>query len=377
MHISGAALIGGLADWYAVTALFGKPLGISYRTDIIVKQRDKLLDTAQNMFTEELLTRFNAYRVLKEQRVLRQLVGYFMSDRGQAEGNALYTTLYSGLYERLPWFAWQSRLTATGIRQLSEYRLTPLLCDLGKYLLLPENFALCWQYGHRILTWLAQSEAWVPHLASVIERTQARYSQTDPWREVLFIFGGESLSTRKLTARIQAHFIRYLASQESPDSDLARRFQRQARTWLKELAQNPQWQAQVEGRKERYLEKVADKLQHEALWLTEDTFITLVEQGRSYLWRTVTRMAEDEAHYIAVERYFLGILPQWLRHGRVALRNMLTDTLQSYSAEVLAKHLKKQLYYDLQMVRINGSLVGALLGGLFYLLAALGKAVWL
>ena len=28
MHISGAAMIGGLADWYAVTALFTKPLGI-------------------------------------------------------------------------------------------------------------------------------------------------------------------------------------------------------------------------------------------------------------------------------------------------------------------------------------------------------------
>ena len=28
MHVSGAAMIGGLADWYAVIALFTKPLGI-------------------------------------------------------------------------------------------------------------------------------------------------------------------------------------------------------------------------------------------------------------------------------------------------------------------------------------------------------------
>ena len=31
MHVSGAAMIGGLADWYAVTALFTKPLGIPLR----------------------------------------------------------------------------------------------------------------------------------------------------------------------------------------------------------------------------------------------------------------------------------------------------------------------------------------------------------
>ena len=34
-HVAGAALIGGLADWYAVTALFRKPLGISFKTALI------------------------------------------------------------------------------------------------------------------------------------------------------------------------------------------------------------------------------------------------------------------------------------------------------------------------------------------------------
>ena len=34
-----AATIGGMADWFAVTALFRKPLGISYRTEIIIRNR--------------------------------------------------------------------------------------------------------------------------------------------------------------------------------------------------------------------------------------------------------------------------------------------------------------------------------------------------
>ena len=34
-----AATIGGLADWFAVTALFHKPLGISYRTEILKRNR--------------------------------------------------------------------------------------------------------------------------------------------------------------------------------------------------------------------------------------------------------------------------------------------------------------------------------------------------
>ena len=34
-----AATVGGLADWFAVTAIFSKPLGISYRTDILRRNR--------------------------------------------------------------------------------------------------------------------------------------------------------------------------------------------------------------------------------------------------------------------------------------------------------------------------------------------------
>lgn len=62
-HMAFAASVGGIADLFAVSSLFGKPLGISYRTDIIAKRRDQIVDMAQDMvgkelFTEELLEDF-------------------------------------------------------------------------------------------------------------------------------------------------------------------------------------------------------------------------------------------------------------------------------------------------------------------------------
>lgn len=44
-HVSGAAMIGGLADWYAVTALFSKPLGIPYKTALIPRSKARLVET--------------------------------------------------------------------------------------------------------------------------------------------------------------------------------------------------------------------------------------------------------------------------------------------------------------------------------------------
>lgn len=41
--VSEASLVGGLADWFAVTALFRKPLGWPYHTALIPRNRDKLI----------------------------------------------------------------------------------------------------------------------------------------------------------------------------------------------------------------------------------------------------------------------------------------------------------------------------------------------
>lgn len=48
-HLGFAATVGGFADWFGVASLFGKPLGIGKRTDIIAKDRDKIIRLARDM----------------------------------------------------------------------------------------------------------------------------------------------------------------------------------------------------------------------------------------------------------------------------------------------------------------------------------------
>ncbi|HEY3424477.1 MAG TPA: DUF445 family protein, partial [Negativicutes bacterium] len=53
--VSGA-MIGGIADWFAVTALFRKPLGIPWHTAVISRQREKVIIQVSNMIEFELLS---------------------------------------------------------------------------------------------------------------------------------------------------------------------------------------------------------------------------------------------------------------------------------------------------------------------------------
>ena len=51
-----AASIGGLADWFAVTALFRKPLGISYRTQILTRNRERIMNAIVEFASADLLS---------------------------------------------------------------------------------------------------------------------------------------------------------------------------------------------------------------------------------------------------------------------------------------------------------------------------------
>lgn len=51
-----AALVGGIADWFAITALFKKPLGFSWHTAIIPNNRDQIVKSVSELVSKELLS---------------------------------------------------------------------------------------------------------------------------------------------------------------------------------------------------------------------------------------------------------------------------------------------------------------------------------
>lgn len=81
-HVSSAALIGGLADWYAVTALFRRPLGIAFKTAIIPNSKVRIAEMARHMVEHEILTVPNMYAVLKHHPILGSTLDYLHTGKG-------------------------------------------------------------------------------------------------------------------------------------------------------------------------------------------------------------------------------------------------------------------------------------------------------
>lgn len=64
MFCAEAALVGGVADWFAVTALFRKPLGFPYHTAILPRRRESFINASTAMVQKEFFSRRKIFDML-------------------------------------------------------------------------------------------------------------------------------------------------------------------------------------------------------------------------------------------------------------------------------------------------------------------------
>ena len=76
-----AASIGGLADWFAVTAIFRRPLGIGWRTDILRRHRARITKELVAFASVDLLSRENIMATLAKEDFAKMLIAY-LTERG-------------------------------------------------------------------------------------------------------------------------------------------------------------------------------------------------------------------------------------------------------------------------------------------------------
>ncbi|MCR5757602.1 MAG: DUF445 domain-containing protein [Selenomonas sp.] len=137
LFCSEAALVGGIADWFAVTALFEKPLGFPYHTAILPRRREAFIEASVTLVQKEFFSRRKIFHHLErlhlmpmlldwlrepamEARLINQLVDYmrdFLLQRTQAQSGVIAAKLRELLNQIEPedFFAlWGSWLQKTG-----------------------------------------------------------------------------------------------------------------------------------------------------------------------------------------------------------------------------------------------------------------------
>lgn len=367
-----ASTVGGLADWFAVTALFRKPLGISYRTEIIVRNRQRIMQAVVDFAANDLLASANIMKFVRAQD-MAGFLGSFAKRYGE-EKLLPYVERIAALIE--------SELSAEDMAR----RLAPALHEMvGKDMLGKIASDVLaglsdMEQSRRLLHVLAEGTEELVHdeglkrlLAENIEELLHEYGDAVSSRA--FLMGMLGLSGEKLAEQLVnkgSQWLRELTESKEAETRAAEWLSEK----LKELAESQQavgllaellGKKLTEDRLQDMLQSVLDGLLSKGVLSQQ-----IVAKAQEY----VARFIADAAWQQRADAMVKDWLARELDKHHDVIADMIAERLGELSDEELVRFTESKVADDLQMIRINGSVVGGLVGmGLYAVVYLAGQVL--
>ena len=355
-----AAMVGGLADWFAVTALFRRPLGLPIpHTAIIPENKDRIADTMaaflrDNFLTPQVVARrvhgFNLAAATGKLLVEQRQTGPNRLRDGAA--NLVADVLLSLDQEQL------GGLAKAGLRkQLEKLNLAPLLGQLLASAIADKRH---WPVIESFIHWAALTIEANEELIRDIIRQRAnsllRWTGLDEKIANAVLDGLYKLLAETLV--IKDHPIRAKIEeglQTLADALLADPAMQAKVTAMKhEVLANPAMAAWIDGMWERGRTALLRVVRNPERLMTGPFGVSVEELGR-------TLVADRQLQHLVnrfVRRTLVGAVS---RYGNEIVQ-LVSETVKRWDAETVTGRVEGAVGRDLQFIRINGTLVGGLFG---------------
>ncbi|SHK77533.1 Uncharacterized membrane-anchored protein YjiN, DUF445 family [Selenomonas ruminantium] len=369
-----AATIGGLADWFAVTAIFHRPLGISYRTDILRRNRARIMEALVTFASEDLLSTDNIMRVLEKQNTGTLLAEYFIHRGGREKVhevvNSVLLKAVNGLdSERI------ARDLMPAIKQgLSSFPLEDILPEVLRLLAMNKHsdrlLGSMLLVGEQMLLSPALQNVILSHIRTLREN----YEKDSAGRALILASLG--LSDEKILAllmeRIKAKITLWRSGQDHEilKSGLM--------AMLISLSQDERLKDILIDRKEQLLEHI-DFAEYLARWMEanlkgEHPF--WLEQVNAYTDERIDEYIKSAVWQAKFDGMVKAFLQAELVKHHALIPGLIRERLNEFSDDELVAFVEDKVQDDLQMIRINGAIVGALAGMGLYIIIALAERMW-
>ncbi|BBX27643.1 DUF445 domain-containing protein [Mycolicibacterium alvei] len=361
-----AGMVGALADWFAVTALFKHPLGIPIpHTAIIKRKKDQLGEGLGTFVRENFMSPEVIATKLHDAEVAGRL-GKWLCDRPHAERVAAEasTVLRVGV-EMLRDEDVQHVLDRMIVKRIADPKWGP---PIGRVLstLLQEGRqeALIQLLCDRAFQWSLNS-------GEVIERVIERDSPTWSPRWVDHLVG----------ERIHRELMDFTDKvRRNPDHELRRSATRFLFEFADDLQNDEATIQRAENVKEQIMGRDEVARAAETAWAAAKRIILESVDDPSSALRTriadsVMRIGEslrDDAELRdKVDNWIIRGAKHLVAEYGTEITAIITETIERWDADEASRRIELHVGRDLQFIRINGTVVGALAGLIIYSVAQL------
>ena len=360
-----AALIGGLADWFAVTALFRRPLGLPIpHTAIVPTRKDDIGRALARFIRDNFLVREAIERRLDRADLAERLGAWLAKDE-----NAARVTRDLGAA-----FAWLLRASdgkelrnALGTSLRGALDAVPVGVGLAALLEVLLDVLLSGEHAEKLidkLVALARSQ-----LESQRVLIRVRIHERSPWWLPKFVdqqifdelVGGleqilEAISRDpRHPARAEiAAALKSLRDSLASDPTLVER----SRTLQSEVIDHPAIRAYAQDLWQRL-----DADLHAALQDPQSALRLGVEREIRAIGNA---LASDPAVAATLNAWLEQLLLYLVENYRDPLSEIVSETIEQWDPNATSRRIELAIGTDLQYIRLNGTLVGGLVGLLLY-----------
>ena len=358
-----AAMVGGLADWFAVTALFRHPLGLPIpHTAIIPRNKDRIGEALASFIRDNFLIPSVVAR--RMQRL----------DVASAVGRFLQTPAGEGTWIR----AGASRLIADVFESLDDERLGGIVKSAISTRL--RNAELSPLLGHALASAINEDRH-VPMLEAAIRWTARALDANEQLiRDMVRKKANWALKLAGLDTKLADSIINGLRKLTvEMSTDPAHPVRVKVEEALVQLANDlqtrPETRERVETIKEQLLDNQSVSLWLDALWQRgREAIIKAARNPDAVMAGKLGEVLKSMGGTLEKDRRIRAALNQFARRAVVGMAasyggsivKLVSETIRGWDARTVTNRLEAAVGRDLQYIRINGTLVGGLVGLILY-----------
>jgi len=375
--ISEAAVVGGLADWFAVVALFRHPMGIPLpHTAIIPRSKHQIAGKLAAFITGNFLGTEAILRRIRTFDPAAKLAGWLSKpESGTVLGN------------------YGVRAISYGLRAIEDQRIHRFIFDTVVAKLEQIDFALL---GGQLLDALTQGSRHQQLLNEVIhqlrvflddESTQEKVAKLiakefEGWRKYLMNFVPVDEMIGSFSAKKLIHAVSRLLDEidEHPKHPLRGKFDAFVAEFIVKLKTDPAFRSKGEEIRDQILKQpeLADYLR--GLWVQLRTWLEhdLNSIESSIRARIVVatlglgeKLRDDQDTRSWINEQILAAAVPLCEENRERFGKFISDQVHGWDEHYMTQQLELNIGKDLQYIRINGTLIGGLVGLVLYQVSAI------
>jgi uncharacterized membrane-anchored protein YjiN (DUF445 family) len=369
-----AAMAGGIADWYAVTALFRHPLGIRWlpHTAIISANRDRIIEAIATLVETELLSAPYLQSVLSRMTVVPRVLQWLrQAEEGQALSSLLEPWL-TALLEMVDSPVVAGWLAAWAEPAADRLSAADAVVNVLRWLIQSGNdrplFGFLVAQADRLLATVEFTQEMEQRLRQMVER----YTKTTAQKLVLGIL--ESIGTvdyPELSKAVRDGLHEWLHSPEALEQ-----FELLIVRVLMTVRDDPAVRRRIEEVKRALVAAIPwERLAARGL----EELAEARRQGRlgralaRWLYQAADRLQSDPEAVSRLEGHLKAVIVGAVARYHPWSGRLVRENLRQMNEKEWIDKLEWYVGRDLQWIRVNGAVVGGLIGLVLFVLV---RMVW-